>query len=104
MIVDFVHHWSLRTELPAVRLLSWIGLSSSKWHAWKDRYGKANEHNAWIPRDHWLDAQEKQAILDFQELFPLTRLSPQPQRVKAQKAFCCQNGVAEAPFWWSRTP
>jgi putative transposase len=49
----------------------WLGLATSKWHSWKDRYGKANEHNAWIPRDHWLDDQEKQAILDFQELFPL---------------------------------
>jgi putative transposase len=51
--------------------LLWIGLATSKWHSWKDRYGKANEHNAWIPRDHWLEPQEKQAILDFQELFPL---------------------------------
>src|SRR5215204_3413376 len=33
----------------------------------------------------------------------LTRLSPQPKRFKAQEAFCCQNGVAEAPFR-SRTP
>jgi putative transposase len=49
----------------------WLGLATSKWHSWKDRYGKANEHNAWIPRDHWLEAQERQAILDFQELFPL---------------------------------
>ena len=49
----------------------WLGLATSKWHAWKHRYGKANEHNAWIPRDHWLEAEEKQAILDFQALFPL---------------------------------
>jgi transposase InsO family protein len=51
--------------------LFWLGLASSKWHSWKNRYGQANEHNAWIPRDHWLEAQEKQAILDFHELFPL---------------------------------
>jgi transposase InsO family protein len=41
------------------------------WHSWKHRYGKVNEHNAWIPRDHWLEAEERQAILDFQALFPL---------------------------------
>jgi putative transposase len=51
--------------------LLWIGIGTSKWYAWRDRYGRANEHNAWIPRDHWLEPQEKQAILDFQALHPL---------------------------------
>jgi putative transposase len=51
--------------------LLWLGIGTSKWYAWRDRYGRANEHNAWIPRDHWLEPQEKQAILDFQELHPL---------------------------------
>jgi putative transposase len=36
--------------------LLWLGLATSKWHSWKHRYGKANEHNAWSPRDHWLEA------------------------------------------------
>jgi len=49
----------------------WIGIATSKWHSWKDRYGKANEHNAWIPRDHWLEPEEKQAILDFHDTHPL---------------------------------
>jgi transposase InsO family protein len=51
--------------------LLWLGLATSKWHSWKNRYGKANEHNAWIPRDHWLVASEKQAITDFYGRFPL---------------------------------
>jgi putative transposase len=51
--------------------LLWLGLATSKWHSWKHRYGQVNEHNAWIPRDHWLEAEEKQAILDFHDLFPL---------------------------------
>jgi putative transposase len=46
-------------------------MATSKWHSWKNRYGKANEHNAWIPRDHWLEDTEKQAILDFHDLHPL---------------------------------
>src|SRR5262249_20913269 len=29
------------------------------------------EHNAWVPRDHWLEDAEKQAILDCHALFPL---------------------------------
>jgi putative transposase len=51
--------------------LLWLGLATSKWHSWKDRYGRANEHNAWIPRDHWLTDAEKQAIIAFHDLFPL---------------------------------
>jgi putative transposase len=51
--------------------LLWIGSATSKWHSWKNRYGKANEHNAWIPRDHWLEEVEKQAIRSFHEQFPL---------------------------------
>lgn len=42
-----------------------------KFYAWKDRYGKANEHNGKVPRDHWLDQGERQAVLDFHERYPL---------------------------------
>lgn len=57
--------------MPASRLVGWLGISSSKFYDWKNRYGKVNEHNAWIPRDHWLDDREKKAILDFEEQYPL---------------------------------
>ena len=50
--------------MPAKRLLSWMALGTSKFHQWKDRYGKANEHNAQIPRDWWLENWEKRAILE----------------------------------------
>src|SRR3954451_12292134 len=33
--------------------------------------GRVNEHNAWVPRDHWLEPAEQQAILDFHGRFPL---------------------------------
>jgi transposase InsO family protein len=46
-------------------------LATCKWHSGKHRSGKVNEHNAWIPREHWLEAEERQALLDFQERFPL---------------------------------
>jgi putative transposase len=69
--VDFVNRWSERTGLAVACFLLWIGLAASKWHTWKHRYGKANEHNAWIPRDHWLEDAEKQAIIDFHARFPL---------------------------------
>jgi putative transposase len=69
--VDFVNRWSSKTGIAVACFLLWLGVVSSKWHSWRQRYGKANEHNAQIPRDHWLVPQEKQAILDFQALFPL---------------------------------
>jgi putative transposase len=46
-------------------LIKWIGLGRSKFYDWRRRYGKVNEHNAWIPRDFWLEHWEKQAIIDF---------------------------------------
>jgi putative transposase len=70
-VVDYVRRWSDRTELPAKTLTGWIGVGTSKFHNWKHRYGKLNEHNAWVPRDWWLLDWEKQAILDFQREFPL---------------------------------
>jgi putative transposase len=48
-----------------------LGIGSSKFYNWKNRYGKVNEHNAWIPRDHWLEEWEKKAILDFEQQYPL---------------------------------
>jgi putative transposase len=53
------------------RLVGWIGIAKSKFHDWRRRYGRVNEHNAWVPRDHWLEPAEQQAILDFHGRFPL---------------------------------
>jgi putative transposase len=49
----------------------WLGVGSSKFYDWRSRYGKVNEHNAWVPRDHWLEDGEKSAILDFDAQHPL---------------------------------
>ena len=46
-------------------------MAPSKFYSWQERYGRVNEHNAWIPRDFWLEPWEKRAILDFQAQFPL---------------------------------
>ena len=42
----------------------------SKFHNWKKRYGKVNEHNAWIPWDAWLEDWEKRAIIDYYREHP----------------------------------
>jgi len=47
-----------------------MGIGKSKFHSWKERYGRVNEHNAWIPRDHWLEDWEKKAIIEFARTHP----------------------------------
>jgi putative transposase len=46
-------------------------LAASKFYGWRQRYGKVNEHNGWIPRDFWLEAWEKRAIIEFHARYPL---------------------------------
>ena len=70
-VVDYVGKWSGRTELPATRLVKWIGVGMSKFYDWRARYGKVNEHNRLVPRDHWLEAWEREAILTFYREHPL---------------------------------
>jgi hypothetical protein len=38
---------SFDQELGAIR--------ASKFYDWRQRYGRVNEHNGWIPRDFWLE-------------------------------------------------
>ena len=59
------------TELPIRQLLAWAGVHKGRFHDWRKRYGKVNEHNGLIPRDHWLDEWEQQAILDYHDANPL---------------------------------
>jgi len=70
-VVDYVRQWKDKTEIPAKRFLAWLGVPEGTFYNWKKRYGKANEHNSWIPRDHWLEDWEKQAILKYHDDHPL---------------------------------
>ena len=63
--------WAEKTELPAERFVRWIGIQRGKYFDWKQRYGKANEHNALVPRDFWIDEAEKAAIIAFHAKNPL---------------------------------
>lgn len=64
-VVDFIRHIALKTELPLKRLLNWLDVARSKYYQWERRYGKSNEHNRLIPRDHWLSQWEKEAITKY---------------------------------------
>jgi transposase InsO family protein len=70
-VVDFVREFSAKTELPARRLVEWIGIARGKYFDWRDRYGKANEHNGLVPRDHWIEEWERDAIIDYFDRHPL---------------------------------
>jgi hypothetical protein len=70
-IVDFVRRWSGRTEIGAGRFIRWLDITASKFYGWRERYGKVNEHNRWVPRDFWLEDWEKQAIIAFHLKNPL---------------------------------
>jgi hypothetical protein len=69
--VDFVRCWSEKTEIRAGRFIHWLGVRASKFYDWRERYGRVNEHNGWIPRDFWLAPWEKRAIIGFHREHPL---------------------------------
>lgn len=54
-----------------VQLLGWTDITRGRFYEWKKRYGKANEHNGKIPRDHWIEPWEGQAIISYHAKFPL---------------------------------
>ena len=70
-LVDFVRDWSSKCDIAAKSMLKWIGLGSSKYHDWIRRFGKVNEHNAKVPRDHGLTDDEKEKICAFARAHPL---------------------------------
>jgi transposase InsO family protein len=70
-VIDFVKRWAKRTGIAVAHFISWLGLAPSKYYDWQGRYGKANEHNALIPRDFWLEDWEKKAIIDIYLAHPL---------------------------------
>jgi putative transposase len=50
-VVDFVRRWSEKAEIGVGRFITWLAIRASKFYQWQKRYGRVNEHNAWIPRD-----------------------------------------------------
>lgn len=64
-VVDYIVAMQEKTGISLKRLVGWLGVSMSKFRDWINRHGMANEHNAKVPRDWWLEEAEKQAICDF---------------------------------------
>ena len=70
-VIDFTKYWISKTEISSKEFISWLEIGSSKYYNWQDRYGKLNEHNKLVPRDHWLLEWEKAAICDYHYKHPL---------------------------------
>jgi hypothetical protein len=96
-IVDFVRRWSEKTEIGAGRFIDWLGVTASKFYDWRQRYGRVNEHNGWIPRDFWLEQWEKEAIINFHENNPLEGDS-------SRKGNLCTLSTWSGPAWRFETP
>ena len=65
-VVDFIQLWAEKTPFTREQVLVRVGLPSSKYHDWVQRYVKENRHNAQIPKKIWLQKDEKEAILTYQ--------------------------------------
>jgi transposase InsO family protein len=68
--MDFVNDWSVKSDIPVTRFVGWLGVGSSKFYAWRRRYGKVNEHNGKVPRDFWLEPWERDAIVGYYDAHP----------------------------------
>ncbi len=69
--MDFVRRWSEKAEIGVGRFIPWLGVTTSKFYDWRQRYGCVNEHNGWVPRDFWLETWEKETIIEFHLKNPL---------------------------------
>ncbi len=64
-VIEYVQIIHQRSNISIQRLLSWIGISPSKYYDWVDRCGKANNHNGSIVKEHWLLPWEREAIIRY---------------------------------------
>jgi hypothetical protein len=83
--VDFVRRWSEKAEIGVGRFIPWLGVTASKFYDWRQRYGRVNEHNGWVPRDFWLELWEKEAIIEFSSEEPTGRLERDRKLVAARR-------------------
>ena len=71
----FVNTIATKTRLPVQQVVEWCGLARGKFYDWRKRYGKVNEHNGLVPRDHWIEDWERQRVIDYFDCHPLDGVS-----------------------------
>ncbi len=70
-VFDFVQGFTTVTALPTWWVALTLAIPPQHCSRWVKRYGTANHHNGRIPRDHWLEDWEGDAILAFHDAHPL---------------------------------
>ena len=66
-----MREFSAKTEQSTTRILDCLSVARGKFYDWRRRYGKANEHNSLIPRDHCIEPWEREAIVRYFDSHPL---------------------------------
>ena len=51
-VVTRVNTIATKTQLPVQQIVQWCGIARG-FYDWRKRYGKVNEHNGLVPRDHF---------------------------------------------------
>jgi len=69
-VVELISYWSERAEMKNRQIVSWLGISLSKYYDWCGRQGQQNQHNGQVPKDNWLEAWEKAAIKQYYQQHP----------------------------------
>lgn len=69
-VVATVEKSAARADWPLGRLIALIGIGRDRFYQWRKRRGVPNRHNAPLPKDGWLLAWEKAAIVDFAREHP----------------------------------
>ena len=54
-----------KTNTSANKLIGMIGISSSKYYSWKNRFEQPNHHNGVVPKKHWILNWEREAIISY---------------------------------------
>lgn len=70
-VIDFVHEWAEKTEIPQERFIAWIGISRGKFYEWQKNYGKVREARKLTHRDNWLTPAEQAAIVAYHDDHPI---------------------------------
>lgn len=64
-IIDYVKTIPERTGIRTKTLLKWIGISQSKYYAWRDRQGTLNQHKGKTPLLNEILPWERKAIIAY---------------------------------------
>lgn len=64
-VVATIEKSAARAGWPLSRLIALVGIGRDRFYQWRQRRAVPNRHNAPLPKDGWLLAWEKAAIVDF---------------------------------------